>query len=84
MFYFHKFDFGHNFIIYHQVLNLKQIVVNISDYGFEKLRLLAILEKKSVSKIIAERITGQGFPSEVEQAFDMRFTKEFNKLLREN
>jgi len=63
---------------------LKKIIVNISDYGYEKLRLQAIHEGKSVSKVIADRITSQGFPTEVEQAFDIRFTKEFNKLLREN
>jgi hypothetical protein len=62
---------------------MKKILVNISDYSYEKLRLQAILEKKSVSRIIADRITRDGFPSEVEEAFDMKFRIEFNKILRE-
>lgn len=63
---------------------MKKIIINISDYGYEKLRLQAILEQKPVSKIIADRITSQGFPAEVEEAFDIKFKRDFNKLLREN
>ena len=63
---------------------MKKIIINISDYGYEKLRLQAILERKPVSKIIAERITSPGFSKEVEEAFDMKFSRDFNKLLREN
>lgn len=62
---------------------MKKIVVNISDYSYEKLRLQAILERKSVSKIIADRITKDGFSAEVEEAFDIKFKIELNKILRE-
>jgi hypothetical protein len=52
----------------------------MSDYDYERFRLHAILENKSVNQLLAERITSVPFPAEVEEAFDQKFTKDFYKL----
>ena len=60
---------------------MKKIVLNISDNTYEKLRLEAILEKKSVQDILKDRIFYKSFPVEVEEAFGEWMEKEVNKIM---
>lgn len=63
---------------------MKKIVINISDSTHEKLRFEAILERKSLEKIIEERIFHKPFDKNVEESFDALIQNGINKILEES
>lgn len=62
---------------------MKKIVLNISDYTYEKLRFEAIFEKKDISKIIEERLIYKVFDEEVEQAFSRWMNQQIENIVKE-
>ena len=62
---------------------MKKIVLNISEFTYEKLRFEAMHEKKSIQNIIQERILYKKFHQEVEEAFDKTMQLEMNKIMNE-
>ena len=60
---------------------MKKIVLNISDSTYEKLRFEAILEKKNIPELLAERIFHKPFDREVEEAFEAWMESELNKII---
>lgn len=60
---------------------MKKIVLNISDSTYEKLRFEALLEKKSVMEVIADRVFYKPFDPEVEEAFENWMESEVNKII---
>lgn len=60
---------------------MKKIVLNISDSTYEKLRFEAILEKKNIPELLAERIFHKPFDKEVEEAFEAWMESELNKII---
>ena len=62
---------------------MKKIVLNISDYIYEKLRFEAIFEKKDISKIIEERLIYKVFDEEVEQAFSRWMNQQIENIVKE-
>jgi len=60
---------------------MKKIVLNLSDYTYEKLRFEAIHEKKDVQAVIKDRLLHKEFHPEVEEAFDKWMEEETNKIL---
>lgn len=61
---------------------MKKIVLNISDSTYEKLRFEAILEKKSIQQLVAERMFHKPFDNEVEEAFEAFMTDEIEKIIK--
>lgn len=59
---------------------MKKIVLNISDFTYEKLRFESIQEQKDISHLLAERIFHKPFSDEVEIAFENWMNEEFEKL----
>jgi hypothetical protein len=62
---------------------MKKIVLNISDSSYEKFRLEAIREKKSVQEIIRERLLSKPFHKEVCESFDGWLSQELEKMISE-
>jgi hypothetical protein len=62
---------------------MKKIVLNISDSTYEKLRFEAMLLKKNVPSVCAERLMERPFPEEVEIAYSELMDQEINKILKE-
>ena len=62
---------------------MKKIVLNISDSTYEKLRFEAMLLKKNIPTICAERLMERPFPFEVEAAYSDLVDQEINKILKE-
>ena len=62
---------------------MKKLVINISDSTYERLRFESIKEKKSIRKLIQERIFFKPFHEDVEEAFDKFMEKEIKKILKE-
>lgn len=62
---------------------MKKIVLNISDTTYEKLRFEAILEKKSIPELLAERVFHKPFHDEVEEAFENWMNQEIEKIIQE-
>lgn len=62
---------------------MKKIVLNISDSTYEKLRLEAILEKKSIQEVIQDRVFYKTFDPEVEKAFENWMETEVNNIIKE-
>jgi hypothetical protein len=60
---------------------MKKVMINISDSTYEKLRFEAIHEKKSVQKILEERIFYKPFHPEVLKAFDDFISEEINQII---
>lgn len=62
---------------------MKKIVLNIADSTYEKLRFEAILEKKNIPELIAERVFHKPFHPEVEEAFEVWMESEIAKIIEE-
>lgn len=58
-------------------------MLNISDTAYEKFRLEAIHEMKSIREILMDRIFYKPFHIEVEEVFDKYMDSEFEKLIKE-
>jgi len=63
---------------------MKKVVVNISNCTYEKLYYESIALKKSVQKIIEERLLERPFPVEVEEQFKKLMESQIEKILQEN
>lgn len=59
---------------------MKKIIVNISDSIYEKFRLEAMNEKKSIQQIVEERLKFKPFDKDVEEAFNKWMDQEFYKI----
>lgn len=62
---------------------MKKIVINLGDFTFEKLRLEAVMQEKSVSQVIEERIFHKSFSKEVLKEYDKWLTNTIEKLIKE-
>ena len=62
---------------------MKKLVINISDCTYEKLRFEAIMEKKSIQNLIAERLFERPFHRNVEEAFEKWMNTEIEKIIKE-
>lgn len=62
---------------------MKKIVLNISDSTYEKIRFEAILERKSIPELIAERVFHKPFHPAVEEAFEAWMNQEIEKIIKE-
>ncbi len=60
---------------------MKNIVLNILDSTYEKLRFEAIKERKSIPELIQERVFYKPFDPEVEEAFEAWMETEVNKII---
>lgn len=63
---------------------MKKLIVNISDFTYEKLRFEAMQEKKSIQEIIQQRILYKKFDDEVEEAFEYNMQKQFENLTKDS
>lgn len=62
---------------------MKKIIINISDFTYEKLRFESIMERKSIPDLIQERILYKNFHIDVEKAFHQWMEIELNKIIGE-
>ncbi len=62
---------------------MKKIIVNLSDSLYEKFRLEALNEKKSIQHVIENRLRFKPFDKDVEEAFSNWMDKEFYKIINE-
>lgn len=62
---------------------MKKIVINLGDFTFEKLRLESVMQEKSVSQVIEERIYHKPFSEEVLKEYDKWLTNTIEKLIKE-
>ncbi len=62
---------------------MKKILLNVSDFDYEKFRLEAIHEKKSIPNLINERIFFKPFHKEVLDSFDNYIESSLEKILKE-
>ena len=63
---------------------MKKIVLNISDINYEKFRFEAILERKSVSDVIRDRLFSKPFDNEVEEAFHAWMSEQLIEIFKED
>jgi hypothetical protein len=62
---------------------VKKVVLNISDYVYEKLRFEAIYKKKGVLEVLQDRIKAP-FHKDVEEAYDKWLNQEISKICEES
>lgn len=62
---------------------MKKIVLNISDFDYERFRFEAIHERKSVQDVIRERLFTKEFHEEVVEAFDQWMSENLNAIMNE-
>ena len=62
---------------------MKKIVLNITDFDYERFRFEAIHERKSVQEVIRERLFTKEFHEEVVEAFDSWMTESLNEIMNE-
>ena len=62
---------------------MKKVVLNISDTQYEKFRIEAMHEKKSISEILRDRIFYKPFSSTVEEYFDMWMENNLQKQMED-
>lgn len=63
---------------------MKKIVLNISDFDYERFRFEAIHEKKSVQDVLRDRVFSKPFHEEVEEAFDAWMSENLNEIMNED
>ena len=61
-------------------MNMKKIVLNISDGNYEKFRFEALQNKKSVQDVVAERLFEKPFSQDVEEAFNAWIEKSIKQI----
>lgn len=59
---------------------MKKIVINISDSTYERLRFEAIGQKKSIQKILEERMLHKPFSDSIEKAMSQFIQNEIEKM----
>lgn len=62
---------------------MKQIVINISDIEYEKIRLEALEQRKQVPLLLKERLFHRSFSLEVQEAYDKWLEKNLTALMQE-
>ena len=62
---------------------MKKIVLNINDNDYEKYRLEALHEGKSIQEIIRQRLEYKSFHEEVLEAFEEWIENNIEKILKE-
>lgn len=62
---------------------MKKITINISDSTYEKFKLEALEEGKSIPEIISGRIFHKAFSEDVEKSFSEWISNEINKIIKE-
>ena len=62
---------------------MKKIVINMSDSSYEKLKIEAMTEDKSLSQVMQERIFYKGFSDQTLREFDNWLTHKILNLIRE-
>ena len=62
---------------------MKKVVLNISDYIYEKLRFEAIHKKKSVTDVLQDRLKAP-YHKDVEEAYDKWLNQEISKICEES
>jgi len=62
---------------------MKKIILNVSDIEYEKFRLEAIHERKSLQKVICDRIFTKPFHEEVEKSCDEWIQNQLIAMMNE-
>jgi hypothetical protein len=62
---------------------VKKVVLNISDYIYEKLRFEAIHTKQSVLDVLHDRIKAP-FHKDIEESYDKWLNQEISKICEES
>jgi hypothetical protein len=62
---------------------VKKVVLNISDYVYEKLRFEAIHKKKGIVDVLQDRIKAP-FHKDVEKAYDIWLNQEISRICEES
>jgi hypothetical protein len=62
---------------------MKKIVLNISDFDYERFRFEAIHERKSVPDVLRERLFNKPFHEEVTEAFDQWMCDNLNEIMKD-